>query len=159
MGCFLFPPRLGSAELVVDQPGSAQTGRRIAITFLLRSYRLARQNVYAEAPIPGLPGVPLQFVSGKPKLLSLAMVFDTRADNRDVRELTGEIARLMAIDPAAHAPPRLRFEWKGRALPCVLESATEEITACFPDGRPSRARLHATFREMRTVAELQQGLD
>lgn len=161
MGClrFLCPPRLGDAELIVDQPGSAQAGRRIAFRFLLRSYRLTRQNVYVEAPIPGLPGAPLQFVSGKPQVVSLAMVFDARADDRDVRELTAEVVRLMAIDPATHAPPRLRFDWKGRSLPCVLESASEEILSCFADGRPSRAKLHATFREARTVTELQQGGD
>ena len=46
MGClsFLFPPRLGSAELVVTQSNSAQTGRRIAIKFILRSYKLYKQN-------------------------------------------------------------------------------------------------------------------
>ena len=65
---------------------------------------------------------------------------------------------LMKIDRASHAPPTLRFEWKGVALPCVLEGATEEITSLFPDGRPARARLHASFKETRTVAELQEEL-
>jgi hypothetical protein len=160
MGClnFLFPPRLASAELVVVQPNSAQSGRRIAFDFLLRSYRLSRQNVYTEQAVPGLPGAPLQFVRGQPRLLSLAMVFDARNQNRDVRELTDGVARLMKIDRAAHAPPVLRFEWKGRSLQCVLEGATEEITSLFPDGRPARARLHATFKEARTIAELQEEL-
>jgi hypothetical protein len=160
MGClsFLFPPRLASAELVVIQPGGAQAGRRVAFRFLLRTYRLSRQNVYAEQAIPGLPGAPLQFVRGQPKLLSMAMDFDARSENRDVRELTADIARLMKIDPATHAPPLLRFEWKGVSLPCVLEGATEEITSLFPDGRPARARMHATFKETRTVAELQEEL-
>lgn len=161
MGClgFLFPPRLGSAELVVVQPNSAQAGRRIAFRFILRSYRLSRQNVYAEQSIPGLPGAPLQFVRGQPKLLSLVMYFDARNEDRDVRELTSEVTRLMQIDAAAHAPPALRFEWRGTSLPCVLESATEQIIALFADGRPARAKLSATFREMRTLADLQEELD
>lgn len=161
MGClsFLFPPRLASAELVVIQPNSAQTGRRIAFKFILRSYKLSRQNVYAEQPIPGLPGAPLQFVSGKPRLLSLAMHFDTRNENRDVREMTNDVARLMKVDRDTHTPPLLRFEWKGLSLRCVLEGATEEVTSVFPDGRPSGARMHATFKEMKTLAELQDELE
>jgi len=158
MGClsFLFPPRLSSAELVVVQPNSAQTGRRIAFRFVLRSYRLSRQNIYTEQSIPGLPGAPLQFLRGQPRLLSMVMYFDARNENRDVRELTDDIARLMKVDQATHAPPVLRLEWKGFSLRCVLESATEEIISLFPDERPARARMNATFKEARTLVELQE---
>ncbi|MBS1134895.1 MAG: LysM protein [Burkholderiaceae bacterium] len=155
---FLFPPKLGSAELVVIQPNSAQTGRRIAIKFILRSYKLSKQNSYAEQSIPGLPGAPLQFLRGQPRLLSIVMYFDAREENRDVRELTSDVAEFMKVDRTTHAPPVLRFEWKGLSLPCVLESATEEIFSLFPDGRPSRAKLLTTFREMRTLADLQEEL-
>lgn len=160
MGClsFLSPPRLGSAELVVIQPNSAQAGRRIAIRFILRSYKLSKQNIFAEQSIPGLPGAPLQFLRGQPTLLSMEMYFDARDENRDVRESTNDIARLMKVDRALHAPPVLRFEWKGFSLKCVLESATEEIISLFPDGRPARAKVHATFKEMKTLAELQEEL-
>lgn len=158
MGCLscLFRPKLGSAELVVIQPNVAQTGRRIAFKFILRSYRLSRQNVYAEQPIPGLSGAPIQFVRGQPKILSMAMYFDARNEDRDVRELTGDIARLMNVDPDAHAPPVLRFQWEGVSLPCVLESATEEIVSLSQNGRPARAKMNVTFREARTLAELQE---
>lgn len=160
MGClsFLFPPGLGSAELVVIQSNSSQAGRRIAIKFILRSYKFYKQNIYAEQCIPGLPGAPLQFLRGQPKLLSMVMYFDARSENRDVRELTVDVAHLMKVDPATHAPPVLRFEWKERSLQCVLESATEEIFSRFPDGRPARAKMHATFKEMSTLAELQEEL-
>jgi Contractile injection system tube protein len=160
MGClsFFFPPRLGSAELVVIQPNSAQTGRRIAIKFILRSYKLSKQNIYTEQSIPGLSGAPLQFLRGQPKILSMVLYFDARNENRDVRELTDNVAHLMKVDRATHAPPALRFEWKGLSLQCVLESATEEIISLFPDGRPARAKLHASFKEMRTLADLQEEL-
>lgn len=160
MGClnFLLPRKLARAELVVVQPNSAQSGRRIAFHFILRSYRLSRQSLYTEQSIPGLPGAPIQFVRGQPRRLTIAMTFDARGENRDVRELTSDVVRLMKVDPAIHAPPVLRFEWKGVSLQCVLEGAEEEITSLFPDGRPARARLHATFREMRTLAELQEEL-
>src|SRR5262249_43060860 len=116
------------------------------------------RNVYAEQSIPGLPGAPLQFLKTQPQLLSLEMYFDARDANRDVRELTNDITSLMKVDPALHAPPVLRFEWKGLSLQCVLESATEEIISLFADGRPARAKVHTTFKEMRTLAELQEEL-
>lgn len=161
MGCLssLFPPKLARAELVVVQPNSAQTGRRIAFRFILRSYRLSRQNIYAEQSIPGLSGAPIQFVRGQPKILSVTMYFDARNEDRDVRDLTDDIARLMKVDPDAHAPPVLRFEWEGVSLPCVLESASEEIVSLSQNGRPARAKMNVTFREMRTLAELQEALD
>lgn len=161
MGClsFLFPPRLGSAELIVSSATGAQSGRRLAITFILKSYKLSKQNVYAELSVPGLSGAPIQFQRGHPRQLSLVMYFDARNEDRDVREMTNEVAGLMMVDSALHAPPVLRFEWQGVSLQCVLESATEEITSLYADGRPARAKVHATFKEMRTLAELQQELD
>ena len=158
MSEFLVSAQAWQRRAGVTESNSAQTGRRIAIKFILRSYKLYKQNIYAEQSIPGLPGAPLQFLRGLPKLLSMVMYFDARSENRDVRELTDDVAHSMKIDPASHAPPVLRFEWKGRSLHCVLESATEEIISPFPDGRPARAKMHATFKEMRTLAELQEEL-
>lgn len=156
MGClsFLFPPKLGDAELVVIQPNSSNSGLRIPIKFILRSHKLAKQNIYAEIATPGLSGAPLQFIRGQPKLLSMVLHFDSRNAGTDVRQLTQRISDLMKVDGQAHAPPTLRFEWHGFSLKCVLESATEEIVSLFPDGRSSRAKMHVTFKEMRTLADL-----
>ena len=161
MGClsFLFPPRLGDAELIVIQQSGAQSGLRIPIRFILRSYRLSKQNIYTETPIAGLSGAPLQFVRGQPRLLSMQLYFDARSENRDVRQLTQVVAGLMSVDQATHAPPVLRFEWQGFSLRCVLESATEEIISRFSDGRPSRAKMPVTLKEARTLAELQEELN
>jgi len=155
MGClgFLFPIKLGEAELLVIQPNS---GRRLSVKFILKTYKLAKQNVFVEIAIPGLSGAPIQFIRGQPKLLSMAMYFDARNENRDVRELMKSVADLMNVDDQIHAPPVLLFQWKGISLKCVLESMAEEIISLFPDGRPSRAKMHVTFKEMRTQADLLQ---
>ena len=86
----------------------------------------------------------------------MLLYFDSRSENRDVRELTIAVARLMNVDAALHAPPVLRLEWKGLSLKCVLESATEEVISLYPDGRPSRARMHVNFKEAKSLAELQE---
>jgi Contractile injection system tube protein len=155
MGCLssLFPIKLGEAELLVIQPNS---GRRLSVRFILRTYKLTKQNVFAEIAIPGLSGAPLEFTRGQPKLLSMVMYFDARNENRDVRELMTSVSDLMNVDNQIHAPPVLLFEWKGVSLTCVLESMAQEIISLLPDGRPSRAKMHVTFKEMRTQADLLQ---
>ena len=156
MGClsFLFPPKLGDAELVVIQSNSANSGLRIPIKLILRSYKLTKQNIYAEIAIPGLSGAPLQFIRGQPKLLSMVLYFDSRDAGTDVRQLTQRVSDLMQVDGQAHTPPVLRFEWQGFSLKCVLESADEKIVSLFPDGKPSRARMQVALKEMRTQADL-----
>jgi hypothetical protein len=82
--------------------------------------------------------------------------FDGRATNTDVRQPMRPVAKLMLVDRDTHAPPVLSFEWRGESLQCVLESLVEEFRSVFPDGRPSRGRMHVVFRESRTLAQLQQ---
>ena len=86
----------------------------------------------------------------------MQLYFDTRGENRDAREPMGTVTGLMNADATTHAPPLLRLEWGSLSLKCVLESATEEIISLFPDGKPSRARLQVTFRESKSLAELQE---
>jgi hypothetical protein len=147
MGClkFLFPIELGEAELLVIKPDN---GKSVKVKFILNTYKLTKKNIFAEAAIPGLSGAPLQFVKGQSELLSMVVYFDARKEGRDVRELTKSVSDLMSIDDQLHAPPVLLFRWKEFPFRCVLESMAEEIVSLFPDGRPSRARMCVTFKEM-----------
>jgi hypothetical protein len=153
---FLFPTKLAEAELVVVHPDG---GGRIPIQFIPRTYELTERNVYAESAIPGLPGAPIQFVRGQPKLLSMVLYFDTRQSGTDVRQAMSDISDLMNVLHETHAPPVLRFVWKAFELTCVLESRVEEIHSLFADGRPSRATMQATFKEFTTVDQMRHGAD
>ncbi len=127
------------------------------MSFIVKTFKLARENDFAETSVAGLNGQPLQFVRGHSRTLSTVLYFDGRAMNTDVRQLMKQVTDLMNVDRHTHAPPVLSFEWTGFSFQCVLESSTaESLRSLFPDGRPSRGRLHVTFRESLTMQQLLQ---
>jgi hypothetical protein len=153
---FLFPVPLGAAEIRVLT--GAHTGETVSVSFIVRTLTLAKTNEFTEVSVPGLNGQPLRFVHGGTRTLSVMLSFDGRATNTDVRQPMTQVARLMSVDRDTHAPPVLSFEWRGQSFQCVLESLVEKFRAVFPDGRPSRGRMHVVLRESRTVEQLQQEL-
>ena len=144
------PTVLGQAEIRVAD------GRIVNVSFIVKTFMIAKKNEFTELNAPGLNGQPLQFTGGRPRTLSAVLSFDGRATNTDVRQLMKRVTELMNVDRDTHAPPVLSFEWRGGALRCVLESAVEEFRSVFPDGRPSRGRIHVVFRESLTLEQLQQ---
>ena len=154
VGCFdfLFPIRLGEAEIRVVPPAEVRTLR---VRFILRTFKLANENDFSETSAPGLNGAPLQFVRSHSRTLSTVLYFDGRATNTDVRQSMKQVTDLMSVDRHTHTPPVLSFEWAGFSLRCVLQSSTVgSFSSLFPDGRPSRGRMHVTFRESLTLQEL-----
>ena len=151
---FLFASALGDAEIRVLS--GALTGRTTKVRFIVRTFKLAKRNAFAEQSIPGLNSPLLQFGHGGSHTLTMVLAFDGRPTNTDVRQQMKNIAELMLVDRDTHAPPVLSFEWRGVALQCVLLSAVEKFRSLFADGRPSRGRMHVVFRESRTLAQLEQ---
>jgi hypothetical protein len=151
---FLFPVALGEAHIRVLS--SAAAGQTVSVSFIVKTLTLAKKNEFTEVSVPGLNGQPLRFVHGGTRTLSVVLSFDGRATSLDVRQPMQQVANLMLVDRDTHAPPVLSFEWRGEAFRCVLESADEEFRSVFPDGRPSRGRMHVVFRESRTLEQLQQ---
>jgi Contractile injection system tube protein len=150
----LFPTALGEAEIRVLSSSAA--GRTVSVSFIVKTFKIAKKNEFAAQHVPGLNSEPLQFIRGRSRTLSAVLSFDGRSTDTDVRQLMRDVTGLMNVDRDTHAPPVLSFEWKGRSLQCVLESAVEEFRSVFPDGRPSRGRLHVVLRESRTLAQLEQ---
>ena len=149
---FLFPIRLGEAQIRVLSPANART---IGVSFILKTYKLAKESDFAEVSVAGLNGQPLQFLRGRPRTLTAVLYFDGRATNTDVRQSMKQVTDLMKVDRDTHAPPVLSFEWTGFSFRCVLERSTaESFRSLFADGRPSRARMHVAFRESLTLQEL-----
>ncbi len=150
---FLFPPALGEAEIRVLDGEAA--GRVISVRFVLKTFKLAKENEFDPVSTPGLNGEPLQFVRGRARTLATVLDFDGRATGTDVRQPMRDVTSLMNVDRDTHAPPVLSFEWTGFSLRCVLErSVAESFRSLFPDGRPSRGRMRVAFRESRTIEEL-----
>ena len=149
----LFPTVLTEAVIRVLPPADART---VSVHFIVNRLKLAKNNEFAEANIPGLNGGPLQFVRGRSRTLSAVLSFDGRATNTDVRQLMQRVTEFMNVDRHTHAPPVLSFEWKDQSFQCVLESAVDEFRSVFSDGRPSRGRMRVVFREHLTLAQLEQ---
>lgn len=151
---FLFPPKLGEAEIRVLIPDQ---GRVVKAKFILKTFKLAKKNNFTEIKIPGLDGAPVQFVSGQSRLLSTVFLFDGSKTNADVRELMKDVSDLMNVDLEIHAPPILLFQWRGFSFKCVLETMTEEFCSLFSDGRPSLGKMHISFKEVCTLEEMTEG--
>lgn len=159
MGCleFLLPVRLGAAEIhVLD---GTDAGRVVHVTCAVKTLKLEKRNDFDEVPVPGLDGQPLLFVRSRPRTLSMVLHFDGRDTNTDVFEPMSQVSRLMKVDPQTHAPPVVRFNWEGLELKCVLESLKQDFISLFPDGRPSRGRMHVRFKERKSLQDLQDDLN
>ena len=150
----LFPGARGEAEIRVLSSSAA--GTTVHVRFILKTLRIAKTNEFAAQNVPGLNSEPLQFIRGRSRTLTAVLSFDGRSTHTDVRQLMRDVTGLMNVDRDTHAPPVLSFEWKGGSLQCVLERAVEEFRSVFPDGRPSRGRLHVVFRESRTLEQLEE---
>lgn len=148
---FLFPPKLGEAEIRVLIP---DRGKVVKAKFIWKTFKLTRKNDFAEVKIPGLDGAPVQFVSGQSRMLSTVFLFDGSKTKTDVRELMKDVSDLMNVDLEIHAPPILLFQWKGFSFKCVLEAMTEEFILLFPDGRPSLGKMHVSFKEGCTLNQI-----
>ena len=134
---------LTRAKIVIEH-----TGEELEVMFNPEEgYTLSHDNNFASQSVPGLSAPVLQFVHGNMRTLEMELFFDTTARRADVRDQTGKITRLLAIDSELHAPPVLRFAWGTLELRCVLARASQQFVKFLEDGRPVRARLTVTFNE------------
>lgn len=123
------------------------TGEQLEVSFNPEEYSLNKDNNFATQAVPGLGAPILQFVSGNLRTLEMELFFDTFEQQRDVREETQKIVRLLQIDSDLHAPPVLRVSWASLQFRCVLARVNQRFIKFFEDGRPTRARLSVTFNE------------
>jgi len=126
-------------------------GQEFVVLFNPEEYTINKDNNFASQTIPGLSSPLLQFVNGNLRTLEMELFFDTYDNDLstkpDVRKITDGFMRLMAIDPALHAPPVLKFLWSSLQFRCVLARASQKFIMFWDDGRPVRARLTVTFNE------------
>jgi nucleoid-associated protein YgaU len=126
---------------------NVRTNEKLSVRFNPEEYSLSRENTFAQAQIPGRSSPLLQFAHGNLSALELELLFDTHEERRDVREETGKLIRLLAIDPETHAPPILLFVWGSLRFECVLARASQKFVLFMPNGNPVRARIQVSFQE------------
>ncbi len=134
------------------------------VLFNPTEYRLAKDNTFAQAAVPGLGSPLLQFVHGNLRTLEMELFFDTYEGHRhaarvvnqplsDVRALTQPVIDLMEINPETHAPPKLLFAWGELKFTGVLARATQRFTMFLESGVPVRATVEVTFNELKSGLE------
>ena len=147
---------------------TTEQGKAIKARYNPERYTVNKAVQIAEIAIPGLDSPVQQFVRGQAEKITFELFYDTTelgtVDGvKDVRELTGEIYKLLKVTKGTHAPPRCLLQWgaAGKLFSfgtnvwpwCVLESVTEEFTLFSPSGVPLRAKLNVSFREAWTIEE------
>jgi hypothetical protein len=136
---------------------NVDTGERFEVLFNPVEYSLSKENVFAEAAMPGRDSPLMQYVHGNTRTLEMELLFDTwethgragaaTAAGTDVRQLTKQVTALMSINPDTHAPPDVLFTWGSVTFVGVLVRANERFTMFLESGIPVRAQVQVTFHE------------
>jgi hypothetical protein len=133
----------------------SRSGAEIEVLFNPAEYSLDVTNNFKESAAAGLDSSLLQFVNGIAGTLSMELYFDTYTDGggSDVTAKTDQIAQLMRVDSAIHAPPKVEFRWGSVSFRAVVEKLSQRFVMFRADGVPVRARLNVTFRGHKALAE------
>jgi hypothetical protein len=135
------------------------TGEPFEVLFNPAEYSLNKENVFAEAAMPGRGSPLLQYVHGNARTLDMELFFDTweahgaAKARSDVRQLTRQVSALMSINPKTHAPPGVQVAWGSLTFVGVLVRATERFTMFLESGIPVRAQVQVSFHERMTGEE------
>jgi nucleoid-associated protein YgaU len=124
------------------------------IFFNPAEYQLQRRVDWKELKSRGADFPQLQFDKGGPRSLTMSLTFDTYESQEDVRNYTGQIAKLAEVDGEKERPPICTITWgptvhpyAGLPFKGVLESLTQKFTMFLADGTPVRATMEVQFKE------------
>lgn len=139
------------AKLRIVQPPESKVD--IPLHFNPAEYKISKENVFAEIPIPGLETPPLQYVRGGARTLTMDLLVDTSDDpSRSVKQAyVDRLSTALARDKKLHAPPIVEFAWAKFVFRGVLVSLDVTYTLFHSDGTPLRAKLGVKMREHRPV--------
>jgi len=101
-----------------------------------------------------LPFIPVQFNPTEYTLEKGAQIAEITIPGID-----SPILQLAKLQPATHAPPRIRFFWGSLAFKAIVENVRQQFTLFNPLGLPLRATLSVTFREYKTLEDQLSGLN
>jgi Contractile injection system tube protein/LysM domain len=140
------------AEARLDIVEPAEDKASIKLHFNPAEYKLAKENTFAEIPIPGLESPPLQYVRGGAQVLTMDLLVDTSGELENVREkYVSKIQKALLKNEKLHAPPILDFVWAEQVFRGVLVSLDISYLLFHIDGKPLRARLGVKMKEYRPV--------
>jgi nucleoid-associated protein YgaU len=121
-------------------------------------YRLSKQNTWTPGGNGGQNVSDYEFGGGQPETLQMKLLFDTYAEQQDVRKLfTDRLLALMLVDETLRdrtthkgRPPRVRFQWGASwSFAAVITSINQHFTLFLANGMPVRATVDVVFQQFK----------
>jgi Contractile injection system tube protein/LysM domain len=133
------PSGFEHAKIEVDGESSV-----IECWFNPTEYSISKTNLWEFKPGPGKGLPPAEFAGGMPRQLSLELFFDSTDSDKDVRDVTNRLLKMMEVNGGGR-PPLITFTWGAtNSFKAVPQSLNLRYSLFQPDGSPLRA--HATLQ-------------
>lgn len=126
-------------------------GNNIHAQFNPKEYSISKLSTWVEYNNQGGDVPFVHFTSGKRRELKMELFFDTSREQKNVSTYVKELESLMMIiSQAIKRPPLLFVSWGKESLyfKCVLEQMDQRYTMFSESGKPLRAVVNVTFKEI-----------
>lgn len=148
---------LKKAKIIVTKDGKKE---EIPCCFNPSQYVITSGANYKEDSELGTDGARLVFLSGSLKNLTMTLYFDSvgifgsvlvalHQEIDPVTDITKKITSATSISGSDHKPPTVAFVWGNLDFEGVLTSVTENFTMFDTSGKPIRAKLDITIKELK----------
>lgn len=131
------------------------TDETVLCMFNPYEYTLSKQNSWEAKPKRGQNMPKVEFKSGGKQILKLTLHFDGLLDDKDVREFTDPLWRMMQVDTrqtnrdsGKSQPPEVAFEWGRLYFRAVLTSMSQKFTLFTEEGKPVRCQVEVTLEQL-----------
>jgi len=131
------------------------TDEEVECIFRPKEYTLKKTNKWVTKEVTGQNVPAVEFSGGESQALTMELFFDTYEADKDVRDYTKKIWKMMEIDEKQAGqgnkgrPPHVEFRWgKAWSFRAVITSLSQRFTLFHMDGRPARTTLNVSFKQV-----------
>lgn len=131
------------------------THKTVYCMFNPNEYTLTKQNQYTADKVKGKNVPKVKFTQGGAETLKLQLFFDTYAEQKDVREHTEELWKMMLVaedkknqKDNKSEPPHVKFTWGSFSFEAVITSLSQRFTLFLKDGKPVRTTVDISFQQV-----------
>lgn len=121
------------------------------VMFNPAKYGQKYKATYNDDQPPGSKGILPKFVDVQPQTYTFEFVIDgtgATGSKRDVNQDVKKFMRTTGFFGEIHSPLFLTLSWGTLIVRCIMESADVTYDLFDPEGRPLRARITASFKEI-----------
>jgi hypothetical protein len=158
------PPLTGFERANLEIEGDSG---KIECWFNPKDYTILKTNTWTVDPVVGSALPTAQFGGGRPRTLTLDLLFDaTDSDELDVRAVTDRLFKMMEIDKALGSgrgknsgrPPMVTFSWGSTVtFKAVAESLSVQYLLFRPNGTPIRAQTKLSLTQVDKAMDKSSG--